>query len=131
MALAIPSLIESTVKISNLTAWIRRCPNRVVVLVLSGMAAGALFVECGILAFLFLIAAVGLIAIRYWGAMRTLDWRVIGEWVRAQIGAIVIRDWYSPNQAAEIFCDPLIVREWHEARAKISSSIMEMVREQS
>jgi len=81
-------------------------------------------------AFLFLIVGVGFIAVRYWHAIRTLDWRVVDEWIRAQIGAIIIRDWYSPNQAAEMFCDPIVVRQWHEARAEISSSIMEMVREQ-
>ena len=130
MARAIPSLIESTAKISHLTAWIRSCPNKVVILILSAMAAGILFVDSGILAFLVSTAAAGLIAVRYWEAMRTLDWGNVDEWVRAQIAAIVIRDWYSPSQAAEMFCDPVVVREWQDARAHISSSIMEMVREQ-
>jgi len=101
-----------------------------VVPILSVIAVAILFVEDRILAVLFLMAAVGFYAIRLWPAIRTLDWRVVDEWVRAQIGAIVIRDWYSPSQAAEMFCDPAVVREWHEARAQISSSIMEVVREQ-
>src|SRR5947208_3199728 len=49
VALAIPSLIESIVKIFH---WIQSCPNRVVALILSGMVAGVLLVESDILAFL-------------------------------------------------------------------------------
>jgi len=78
-----------------------------------------------------LIAACALAIFRYWDELRTFDFWAFDEWIRTRRDSIGIRDWYAPHQAAEMFCNPAVVKARNEASAEMNTVMMEMIRDPS
>jgi hypothetical protein len=77
---------------------------------------------------LLLFLAGALATFRYWDALNTFDVWALDEWIRTRGEAIGIFDWYSPHQAAELFCSPVVVKARNEAAAEMNAVMMDLVR---
>src|SRR6185437_989528 len=91
----------------------------------------ALVANATLLPLALLLAAAGLLVFRYWRAIRAFDLWKIDEWMRTRSGAIGVRDWHSPYQAPEFFCNPAMVQARNAAAAEMNSIMMELIKNQN
>jgi hypothetical protein len=111
---------------TNLANWIRSYAIlTAILLLLAATFVGSITV---VIPLVLVCVAAFLVVLRYWDAIKTFDLWTLDKWVRARIGSIGIRDWYSPYHAANHFCDPTVVRARNDAAAKMNSIMMELVK---
>ena len=117
--------------ISYLTKWIWDYATWAAILILAAATFIASIANGVVLPLVLVGIAAGLVIFRFWDAVKTFDLWVLDEWARTRTGSIAIREWRSPYHAAELFCDPTIVRARNEASAKINSIMMELIKDPS
>lgn len=116
---------------SYLTIWIRGYATWAAILILSAATFIALIADGVVLPLVLVGVAAGLVIFRYWAAIKAFDLAALDEWARARMGSIGIREWHTPYHAAELFCDPTIVRARNEAALKANSIMMELIKDPS
>jgi len=114
---------------TNFANWIRSYALLTAILLL--LAATFVLSITVVLALVLVCVAAFLVILRYWDTIKTFNLWTLDKWVRARIGTIGIRDWYSPYHAANHFCDPTVVRARNDAATKMNSIMMELVKERS
>ena len=117
--------------ISYLTNWIRDYVTWAAILILIAATFSALIANGVVLPLVLICLAAGLFAFRYWDAIKAFDVQAFDESVRAITRSILIRDWHAPYHAAELFCDPTIVKARNEATAKMNHIMMNLIKDPS
>jgi len=116
---------------SHLVIWIRRYATWIAILCFLTAAFVALIVNSIAFPLLLVCVAMGFVIFRYWEAIISFDMWGFDEWVRTRMEAIGIHQWHSPYRAAELFCNPQVVKARNDAAAKMNSIILELVKDTS
>ena len=117
--------------ISRLTNWIRGYATWAAILILSAATLSALIANGVVFPLVLVCLAVGLVIFRNWDAIKAFDLWAFDEWARAVTASIRIHEWHASNHAAELFCDPTIVKARNEAAAKMNYIMMNLIKEPS
>ena len=107
--------------------WIRRYGTWAAILILLVAAFIASRTDSAMLPLVLVCVAAVLVIFRYWDAIKAFDLWALNELVQAKTGSIAIREWHTPYHAAELFCDPTIVRARNGAALKANSIMMELI----
>lgn len=80
-----------------------------------------------ILPLVLLAISVGLAVFRFWGDLRAFDTWTVDEWLRTRRNSFGIRDWLSPYQAAEHYCNPAVIKMRADAADEMNAIMMSLV----
>ena len=111
--------------------WIRGYATWLAIVLICAATFSAAITNAILFPLIFVIAAVGLIIVRYWNAIKAFNLWGLDEWINAKIDSFGIREWHAPYHAVEIYCNPAAVSARNEAAAEMNSKMMELIKDQS
>jgi len=113
--------------ISKHMDWVRGHAKWAAILTLSAATFSVLITNAIVLPLMLLFLTAGILVFRYFDAIKAFEFSALDEWARAIPRLIGNREWYAPYRAAELFCDPSIVRSRNEAAAKMNNVMMDLL----
>jgi hypothetical protein len=103
-----------------------------IILVLFAIGIFVAFIASNIaLPLALIVAAVTVAVIRHWQAIKSFDSWALDEWLHTRLDSIGISEWSAPYRAAELYCNPTVVKVRNEAAAEMNSIMMELIRSQN
>jgi hypothetical protein len=109
--------------------WVRGHAKWAAILTLSAATFSVLIANAIVLPLILLFLTAGILVFRYFDAIKAFEFWALDEWARAIPRSIGIREWYAPYHAAELFCDPSIVKSRNEAAAKMNNVMMNLIKD--
>lgn len=100
-----------------------------IALLLLAIAIFSALIATNVIFPVLLLVAAGISAgVRFLPDFKPPDIWAIDEWLRTRSSALGIREWHAPYQAADVFCNPTVVRARNEAAGEMNSIMMELVK---